>query len=159
MWSRNAGRTSDTPKTDRASRHRPTPDRAAPCPLRSADSGCADRFRSCARILYDSLVIPAIVLAAGKSTRMGRPKATLPLDNGDTFLTRIVHTFVEAGVEDVVIVIGHDADAIVASFASADAVASRARFVDNPDYELGQLSSLAAGLKVVDKPGVAAVLM
>ena len=104
-------------------------------------------------------VIPAIVLAAGKSTRMGRPKATLPLDSGDTFLTRIVRTFVDAGVEDVVIVIGHDADAIVASFAQADAVASRARFVDNPDYELGQLSSLAAGLKVVDKPGVAAVLM
>jgi len=104
-------------------------------------------------------VIPAIVLAAGKSTRMGRPKATLPLDNGDTFLTRIVRTFVEAGVEDVVIVIGHDADAIVASFASADAAVSRARFVDNPNYEQGQLSSLLAGLNIVDRPGVVAVLL
>ena len=37
---------------------------------------------------------------------MGRPKATLPLDGGDTFLTRIVRTFVEAGVEDVVVVVG-----------------------------------------------------
>ena len=104
-------------------------------------------------------MIPAIVLAAGKSTRMGRPKATLPLDNGDTFLTRIVRTFVEAGVEDVVIVIGHDADAIVASFASADAAVSRARFVDNPNYEQGQLSSLLAGLNIVDRPGVVAVLL
>jgi molybdenum cofactor cytidylyltransferase len=104
-------------------------------------------------------VIPAIVLAAGKSTRMGRPKATLPLDGGDTFLTRIVRTFVEAGVEDVVIVVGHDADAIVTSFADADAAVSRARFVDNPDYEQGQLSSLLAGLKVVDRPGVVAVLV
>ena len=90
---------------------------------------------------------------------MGRPKATLPLDGGDTFLTRIVRTFVEAGVEDVVIVVGHDADAIVASFADADAVVSRARFVDNPDYEHGQLSSLLAGMKVVDRPGVVAALM
>jgi molybdenum cofactor cytidylyltransferase len=104
-------------------------------------------------------VIPALVLAAGKSTRMGKPKATLPLDGGDTFLTRIVRTFVDAGVEDVVIVIGHDADAIVASFAAVDDVAGRARFVDNPDYEQGQLSSLLAGLKVVDRPGVAAVLV
>jgi molybdenum cofactor cytidylyltransferase len=101
-------------------------------------------------------VIPAIVLAAGKSSRMGRPKATLPLDGGDTFLTRIVRTLSEASVEDVVVVVGHDADAIVSSFADVDLAA---RFVDNPDYERGQLSSLIAGLRVVDRPGVNAVLM
>ena len=50
-------------------------------------------------------VIPAIVLAAGKSSRMGRPKATLPLDGRDTFLTRIVRTFTEASVDDVVVVV------------------------------------------------------
>jgi len=101
-------------------------------------------------------VIPAIVLAAGKSTRMGRPKATLPLGGGDTFLTRIVRTFTAASVEDVVVVVGHDADAIVASFANVDLVA---RFVENPDYEHGQLSSLLAGLRVVDRPGVVAALV
>jgi len=101
-------------------------------------------------------VIPAIVLAAGKSSRMGRPKAMLPLD-GDTFLTRIVRTFADAGVEDIVVVVGHDADAIVASFAAVDGVA--ARFVDNPDYEQGQLSSLLTGLRLVDRPGVVGVLM
>src|SRR5580765_3585020 len=159
MSTRSAGRTSGTPRTDPASTRPQTPGRATPSLCRSADTGCADRFRSCAGILYDSPVIPAIVLAAGKSTRMGRPKATLPLDGGDTFLTRIVGTFVEAGVEDVVIVVGHDADAIVTSFADADAAVSRARFVDNPDYEQGQLSSLLAGLKVVDRPGVVAVLV
>lgn len=103
-------------------------------------------------------MIPAIVLAAGKSTRMGRSKAMLPLD-GDTFLTRIVRTFADAGVEDVVVVVGHNADDIVASFETVEDVATRARFVDNPDYEQGQLSSLLAGLRVVDRPGVVAVLM
>jgi len=101
-------------------------------------------------------VIPAIVLAAGKSTRMGRPKATLALPGGDTFLTRIVRTFTAAGVEDVVVVVGHEADAIVASFANVDLVA---RFVENPEYEQGQLSSLLAGLRVVDRPGVEAALV
>jgi len=101
-------------------------------------------------------VIPAIVLAAGKSSRMGRPKATLPLDGGDTFLTRIVRTFTAASVEDVVVVVGHDAEAIVASFANVDLVA---RFVENPEYEQGQLSSLVTGLRVVDRPGVVAVLV
>ena len=101
-------------------------------------------------------MIPAIVLAAGKSSRMGRPKATLPLDGGETFLTRIVRTFSAASVEDVVVVVGHEADAIVASFADVDVVA---RFVENRDYERGQLSSLIAGLRVVDRPGVNAVLV
>ena len=87
---------------------------------------------------------------------MGRPKATLPLDRGDTFLTRIVRTFTAASVEDVVVVVGHDADAIAGSFANVDLIA---RFVENPDYEQGQLSSLVAGLRVVDRPGVVAVLV
>ena len=76
-----------------------------------------------------AFVIPAIVLAAGRSSRMGRPKATLPAGDGHTFLTRIVRTFLDAGVDDVIVVVGHDADAIL------------------------------AGLNVVDRPGVAAVLI
>jgi molybdenum cofactor cytidylyltransferase len=108
------------------------------------------------RFYYDGSVIPAIVLAAGKSSRMGRPKATLPLDGGDTFLTRIVRTFSAAAIEDIVIVVGHDADAIVDAFSRTDLSAT---FVENPDYEQGQLSSLLAGLRVVDRPGVVAALV
>ena len=101
-------------------------------------------------------MIPAIVLAAGRSSRMGRPKAALPLGDGDTFLTRIVRTFRAAGVQDVIVVVGHDAEAIVASFAESDLPA---RFVMNAAYDRGQLSSLVTGLNAVDRPGVAAVLV
>src|SRR4029077_16869950 len=76
--------------------------------------------RSCCTIAG---MIPAIVLAAGKSTRMGRAKANLPIGNGETFLTRIVRTFQAAGVVDVVVVVGHDADSILESFAASGAVA------------------------------------
>jgi molybdenum cofactor cytidylyltransferase len=101
-------------------------------------------------------VIPAIVLAAGKSTRMGRPKANLPLEGGDTFLSRIVRTFWVAAVDDVVVVLGHDADAIARVFAGTGVTA---RLVTNPDYETGQLSSLLRGLDAVDRPGVTAALV
>lgn len=87
---------------------------------------------------------------------MGRPKATLPLGDGNTFLTRIVGTFLAAGVDDVVVVVGHDAAAIVESFSASGL---RARFVVNADYDRGQLSSILAGLAVVDRPGVAAALV
>jgi len=101
-------------------------------------------------------VIPAIVLAAGRSSRMGRPKATLPLDDRDTFLSHIVRTFLAAEVDDVVVVVGHDAEAIVNNFAESGL---NARFVENPDYDRGQLSSLVAGLSFVDRPGVTAALV
>ena len=87
---------------------------------------------------------------------MGRAKATLPLDDGDLFLTRIVRTFLDAGVDDVVVVVGHDAEAIVSAFASSGLPA---RFVVNQEYDRGQWSSLVAGLGIVDRPGVAAVLV
>ena len=101
-------------------------------------------------------VIPAIVLAAGRSSRMGRAKATLDAGGGHTFLTRIVATFHDAGVDDVIVVVGHEAEQIAASF-SASGLA--ARFVVNRHYDHGQLSSLLAGINVLDRPGVSAVLV
>lgn len=101
-------------------------------------------------------MIPAIVLAAGRSSRMGRAKAALPLGRGDTFLTRIVRTLLDAGVDDVVVVVGHEPNAIVESFAPSGLPA---RFIVNHEYDRGQLSSLIAGLAVVDRPGIEATLM
>ena len=87
---------------------------------------------------------------------MGRAKAALPLGRGDTFLTRVVRTLLDAGVDDVVVVVGHEAEAIVSSFAPSGLPA---RFAVNHEYDRGQLSSLVAGLGIVDRPGVEATLM
>jgi molybdenum cofactor cytidylyltransferase len=101
-------------------------------------------------------LIPVVVLAAGKSTRMGRAKASYPIAGGETFLTRIVRTFLDAGIDDVVVVVGHDAELVMADFGASGLPA---RFVENRGYETGQLSSLLAGLRLVDRPGVAASLV
>jgi molybdenum cofactor cytidylyltransferase len=86
---------------------------------------------------------------------MGRPKATLPL--GDhSFLARIVRSFQEAGVDDVVVVLGAEAN-VISERLREEAVT--ARVVVNERYESGQLSSLLAGLRAVDRPGVRAVLL
>jgi CTP:molybdopterin cytidylyltransferase MocA len=100
-------------------------------------------------------VIPAVVLAAGRSSRMGRAKALLPIGD-DTFLTRIVRTFLDAGVDDVVIVVGHEAEPIVRHFSESGLPA---RFAINHNYDRGQLSSLIAGLAVIDRPGVVGALV
>lgn len=102
-------------------------------------------------------MIPAIILAAGLSTRMGgRTKALLPLADGQTFVTRLLHTFYTAGVDDVVVVVGHEAASIQAALAETTLPV---RVVPNPDYRSGQFSSVLAGLNAIDRPGVTAMLM
>jgi len=87
---------------------------------------------------------------------MGRAKASLSLDGTDTFLTRIVRTFHDAGIDDVIVVVGHEADTVARAFAPSGLPA---RFVVNANYDRGQLSSLLAGLAVIDRPGVTAALV
>lgn len=102
------------------------------------------------------VVIPAVVLAAGRSSRMGRSKPLLPLGAGATFLSRIVRTFLDAGVDDVVVVVGHDAAAVAASIRGTQLPV---RLVVNDAYDEGQFSSVLAGLNAIDRPGVAGMLL
>ena len=103
-------------------------------------------------------MIPGVVLAGGASSRMGgRPKALLPTGNGaETFLTRIVATLREGGVDDVVVVAGFHQEAIGRA---ADLMAVPVRVLHNPAPERGQLSSLLVALKAIDHPGVKAMLV
>ncbi len=87
---------------------------------------------------------------------MGRSKALLPIAGGETFLSRIVHTLLDGGADDVVIVLGQDAPIIAQYVGSAGLPA---RIVVNTAYETGQLSSVLAGLNAIDRPGVRALLM
>ncbi len=101
------------------------------------------------------VMIVGIVLAAGASTRMGRPKALLPLGGG-TFVTRVCHTLADAGIHDVIVVAGAELEAVTSAVHGAGLAA---RVVENPRRDDGQLSSVLAGLAVADRPGVEAVLV
>ena len=110
------------------------------------------------RLLYDRCVIvPGVILAGGRSSRMGHPKALLPVD-GETFASRLVRILRAGGVDEVVIVVAADGpvDAIHASLAPTQ---PEPRIVLNQDPSRGQLSSLLTGLHAIDRPGVDAVLM
>lgn len=100
-------------------------------------------------------MVPAIVLAAGASRRMGRPKALLPL--GDrSFIRCIVDTLDAAGVTNIFVIVRPDTrDAVAAEIAFAP----KARVVVNVRAEDGQLSSLVTGLDTIDAPGVDTVMV
>lgn len=100
--------------------------------------------------------IPGIVLAGGRSSRMGRPKALLPIGStGATFFDRVTCTLLEAGLSEIIVVVGADAEAIRAGTRPEAGVT----IVDNPDHERGQLTSLLAGLRAIDARRATAALM
>lgn len=103
-------------------------------------------------------MLSAVILAAGDSTRMGSPKASLLTPDGATFVGRVVTTLREAGVDDLVIVTGRHHDAVVESIAR-DHRSTPPRIVRNPDPSRGQLSSLLTGMELVVTPQVDAMLM
>jgi molybdenum cofactor cytidylyltransferase len=103
-------------------------------------------------------VIAAIILAAGESTRMGRPKALLHAPDGRAFVGRIVRAFAAAGIDQVTIVTGAQHDAVVTAI-TADRPPIVPRFAVNPDPSRGQVSSLWVGLDAVMRPDLEAVLM
>ena len=88
--------------------------------------------------------IAGVVLAAGKSERMGSPKSLLHIGN-TTFLEHIDLQARLGGLNPIWIVLGHEADKIQQAHPR---LASRTTL--NPDYEQGQLSSLQRALEVLE---------
>ena len=102
-------------------------------------------------------MIGAIVLAAGASSRMGRPKAALPLGRrGHTVLSMGVSALLAAGVPRVVVVAGAHPDAVRGALGARD---RRVSVIDHPAWSEGQLSTLLCGLEAIDHPGLEAVLV
>jgi molybdenum cofactor cytidylyltransferase len=96
----------------------------------------------------------AVVLAAGESKRMGRPKLVLPWGQGSV-IGHVVLTLMEAGVKEIVVVTG-GANLQVITALSALPV----RTLHNPDYAGGEmLSSCQLGLTALDSRISAALIV
>jgi molybdenum cofactor cytidylyltransferase len=98
-------------------------------------------------------MIAAVVLAAGTSSRMGRQKLLLPMKEGQPLVRLSVERILAAGLGEVVVVLGRDADAVAAALAGLSV-----RTVLNPRYAEGQSTSLRAGVDAL-APGTDAVVV
>ncbi|MFH1279763.1 MAG: nucleotidyltransferase family protein [Candidatus Eisenbacteria bacterium] len=95
--------------------------------------------------------VAAVILAAGYASRIGRPKALLPLGE-DTVLGRVIRTCREGGASPIHVVTGHRAAPVESAVRD-----SGVTLVRNTRYPEGQLSSLQAGFRSLPG-GLAAVL-
>jgi molybdenum cofactor cytidylyltransferase len=98
-------------------------------------------------------VIAAIVLAAGASTRMRRQKLLLPMGDGRPLVRLAVEQVLAAGVDDAVVVLGREAEAVALALAGLPV-----RTVVNPRFAEGQATSLRAGLDAL-RPGTEAAVI
>ncbi|NQW24539.1 MAG: nucleotidyltransferase family protein [SAR202 cluster bacterium] len=96
----------------------------------------------------------AILLAAGESSRMGQLKALLPWRN-TTLLEHQLRSLLDAGVQQIVVVLGHDADRLKPIVDSVDG----ASWVLNPDYLAGKTTSLKSGVGAVTGQQASDVLL
>ncbi|NBS96920.1 MAG: nucleotidyltransferase family protein, partial [Betaproteobacteria bacterium] len=91
--------------------------------------------------LYSRVVIGAVLLAAGSGSRMGhRPKSLLEL-GGVPLIRRQLIALSGAGVDEVVVVLGHYAKEIEPVIQTFPVT-----IVHNPDPDQGQVSSQRLGL-------------
>lgn len=99
-------------------------------------------------------MIAAIVLAAGLSTRMGKPKPLLPW-GPQTVIEHIVSVLTSCPVDAIVVVAGHQRDAIGRRLAGWPV---RVEF--NSNYASGEmLSSLQAGLRAAPPQAEAGLIV
>jgi molybdenum cofactor cytidylyltransferase len=86
-----------------------------------------------------------ILLAAGSSTRMGKPKQLLRY-NGDTFLSHILNISIEVNAGKIIVVLGSDAELLKKELND-----KKVFIVINNNWVEGMASSIRCGLNALDK--------
>ena len=103
--------------------------------------------------LYSRVSVGAILLAAGSGSRMGnRPKSLLEL-GGIALIRRQIIALSGAGVDELVVVLGHHAERIALAVQEFPVTV-----VHNPEPDAGQVSSLRTGLQALS-PKIDTVLV
>jgi molybdenum cofactor cytidylyltransferase len=87
--------------------------------------------------------VAGIVLAAGRATRFGAAKQILPWQD-TTLAAHSVRTALDAGLDPVIAVLGHEAGKVESALAGLPV-----RLVLNPEYAAGQSTSIRKGLEAL----------
>jgi molybdenum cofactor cytidylyltransferase len=98
-------------------------------------------------------MICAVVLAAGRSQRMGTQKLLLPV-GGQPLIARIVDQVLASPVDRTVVVTGSDGDCLAAALAGRPVA-----FVVNPEPQAEMLASVRCGLAVLPPECTAALIV
>lgn len=88
--------------------------------------------------------VVGVVLAGGTSSRFGEANKLLAKLDGEPLVRRAVRTLTDADLDEVVVVLGHEADAVEDALVGFDV-----RTVRNPDYAAGLSTTVRRGVRAV----------
>ncbi len=97
--------------------------------------------------------IAAVILAAGRSTRMGGPNKLLAELGGKPLVRTVTEQALASKASNVIVVTGHQASEVEKALAGL-----RVKFVRNPDFAAGMSSSVKAGIAAVSRDADGAVV-
>lgn len=97
--------------------------------------------------------VAGIILAAGGSQRLGRPKQTLDW-MGQPFIAKVVENALAAGLAPLIVVTGADSDQVSAPLAGLPV-----EIVPNPNWKEGQSTSLRVGVAALPEDCQGVMLM
>jgi molybdenum cofactor cytidylyltransferase len=97
--------------------------------------------------------IAAIVLAAGRSERLGRPKQLLEVA-GEALVRRATRAALGCGADETLVVTGARSEEVARAVADLGV-----HLVENPDWEEGMASSIRCGARAAEELGCSAVLV
>lgn len=100
----------------------------------------------------DAPAVSGVLLAAGTSSRFGDANKLLATVDGEPLVRRAIAPLLATDLHEVVVVLGHDADAVREALADLPV-----EFVENEAYADGQATSVRAGLRAVDEAADAAL--
>lgn len=99
-------------------------------------------------------LIAAIILAAGRSSRMMGANKLLEKFADKSLIRTAVETTIKSGAAPIFVVIGHQSERIIAEIADLDV-----QYVVNPDFAEGLSTSLQAGLRALPEEVDGAIVM
>jgi molybdenum cofactor cytidylyltransferase len=116
-----------------------------------------DQFHlvSCLTPVTEVGMIYGVLLAAGTSSRMGRPKQLLPW-RGRPLVRHVAEVALASRLDGLVVVLGAAAEDARAALAG---LAGPVRTVECPDFAAGQAASLRSGLAALPAVAAAAVVL
>ena len=98
--------------------------------------------------------VVAVILAAGRSLRVGPKNKLVEKLGAKSILHHVVTALQGSQISSVIVVLGHESERIQNDLAREDVT-----YVMNPDYEQGIGTSISAGIRSVDKSAKGAVIM
>jgi len=88
--------------------------------------------------------VAAMVLAAGRSSRMGKFKPLLPI-KGNTLIEQVIKNIRAASIERILVVVGHQAETLIPILKR-----NKVCWAKNPDYIQEMFSSIKVGANHLD---------